>query len=276
MAAQVTEPAASGSLPQRALSAGVLMPIALGAAYLGGWPFAVLVGAVAVLMAREWARLCGLNGFGAVAVVHVLAVVAAVILSALAEITAALALVAAGVMVVAALSASSREHAAWPMIGIVYVALPAIACIYLRGDSDFGRAIIVWLFIVIWATDAGAYFVGRALGGPRLAPSISPGKTWAGLIGGIAAAAIAGAVAVMVMGLMPVLFLTLASAGIAVLAQLGDLIESWVKRRFNAKSSGRLIPGHGGMLDRVDGFVLAAPAVAGLSLLNNGGVLTWR
>ena len=252
------------------------MPIALGAAYLGGWPFAVLVGAVAVLMAREWDRLCRLDGFGAVAVVHALIVVAAVILSALTEIAAALMLVGAGVMIVGALSATSRQDAAWPMIGVVYVALPAIACIYLRGDSDFGRAVIVWLFIVVWATDAGAYFVGRALGGPRLAPSISPGKTWAGLIGGIAAAAIAAAVAVMVMGLMPVFFLILASAGIAVLAQLGDLSESLVKRRFDAKSSGQLIPGHGGMLDRVDGFILAAPVVAGLSLLNNGGALTWR
>jgi len=274
MAAQLVE-TGSGSLRQRALSAGVLMPIALGAAYLGGWPFAVLVGAVAVLMAREWNRLCRPNRFGALAVVHALVVVAAIALSVLTEITAALVLIAAGMTIIAALSFTSREDAAWPMIGVVYVALPAISCIYLRGDSDFGRAIIVWLFIVVWATDAGAYFVGRALGGPRLAPSISPGKTWAGLFGGIAAAAIAGAVAVMVMGLMPVSLLVLASAGVAVLAQFGDLSESLVKRQFNAKSSGRLIPGHGGMLDRVDGFVLAAPAVAGLSLLN-GGALTWR
>ncbi|PRD42254.1 phosphatidate cytidylyltransferase [Phyllobacterium phragmitis] len=146
----------------------------------------------------------------------------------------------------------------WPVAGLLYAGLPMISLSLLRGDEPFGFTAIVFLFAVVWATDIAAYFNGRAMGGPKLAPRFSPNKTWSGAIGGAAAAIAAG---VLVASLatppgnyvVPVLALLL-----SVISQVGDLGESWVKRIFGAKDSGRLLPGHGGIMDRVDGLVAAA------------------
>ena len=141
-----------------------------------------------------------------------------------------------------------------------------LALLWLRHQPAFGRETILWVLICIWATDIGAYFVGRTAGGAKLAPRISPGKTWSGLIGGMAWAAVASAVTGYAFGLGETVHLALAGAALAVVGQAGDLLESAAKRRAGVKDSGRLIPGHGGLLDRIDGLmaVLVAVAVARL------------
>ena len=139
--------------------------------------------------------------------------------------------------------------------------MPAVALIWLRHEPAGGRDLVLWLFLVVWAADSGAYAIGRLAGGPRLAPTISPGKTWSGFIGGLVAATLA---AVVVAGLFDIKGLAWAGLGgfvLAVATSAGDLVESAAKRHFVAKDTGRLIPGHGGLLDRIDGLLVAAVAV---------------
>ncbi len=221
----------------RVLSGLVLIPVALGLAYAGGAAFNILVLLAAALMADEWRRLCSID---------------------------------------AGASGTARRRWLWLAAGAVYIAVPCIAIIWLRSDAAVGRQAIFWLFAVVWATDIGAYFAGRGIGGPKLAPRISPGKTWAGLLGGMVCAALVGAVTALLLDLSHTAQLIVISALLAVVAQAGDLLESMVKRRFGVKDSGHLIPGHGGVLDRLDGLLTAAPAVAALTLVAGEGVLAWR
>jgi phosphatidate cytidylyltransferase len=166
----------------------------------------------------------------------------------------------------------------WTVAGFVYALLPAIALLWIRERyPDAGNPIaflLLWVFIVSWASDIGAYAVGRAIGRNKLAPSISPGKTVEGLFGGIVAAGLGSAAWAVYAGL-PELLLILAPL-FAVAAQMGDLFESWIKRRAGVKDSSHWLPGHGGLLDRVDGLLAVAPVVALLSLVGGSSVLTWR
>lgn len=142
-----------------------------------------------------------------------------------------------------------------------------VALLWLRHQPAFGRETILWVMVCIWATDIGAYFVGRTAGGARLAPRISPGKTWSGLIGGMAWAAVGSAVMGYALGLGETVTLAIAGAALAVVGQAGDLLESAAKRRAGVKDSGRLIPGHGGLLDRIDGLMAVLVAVAVVRLV---------
>lgn len=146
----------------------------------------------------------------------------------------------------------------WAIGGFLYAALSALALLWIRERADNGDGLwlVLWLFIVVWSVDIGAYFTGRAIRGPKLAPSISPGKTWAGFYGGIAAATLLGGAWVLVTQLP--LVLVLLAPLFAAAAQGGDLFESWMKRRAGVKDSGRLLPGHGGVFDRVDGLLPVA------------------
>jgi phosphatidate cytidylyltransferase len=146
-----------------------------------------------------------------------------------------------------------------------------VALLWLRHQPAYGRETILWVLICIWATDIGAYFVGRTAGGAKLAPRISPGKTWSGLIGGMAWAAVASAATGYALGLGETLHLALAGAALAVIGQAGDLLESAAKRRAGLKDSGRLIPGHGGLLDRIDGLMAVLVAVAAARLVAGDG-----
>ena len=146
-------------------------------------------------------------------------------------------------------------------LGTIYAGLPVLSLLLIRHQHD-GLVYALWAMALVWVTDIGAYFAGRAIGGPRLAPAISPNKTWAGLIGGIGLAAAFGLAMHYAYGLA--LRLTLASPLLAVVAQAGDLYESWLKRRAGVKDSGTLLPGHGGVLDRIDGLVPVAPVAAAL------------
>lgn len=158
----------------------------------------------------------------------------------------------------------TREQGfALKLAGLPYIALPVAGLLLLRGQPEIGFALTLWTFLVVWTTDIGAYFTGRTFGGPKLAPAISPGKTWSGLIGGMVASALVGGIFAAQADLPP-LCLWL-GAPFAALAQAGDLFESWLKRRAGLKDSGSILPGHGGMLDRLDGLVPVA-SVMGLLL----------
>lgn len=170
-------------------------------------------------------------------------------------------------------------RALWWGFGILYVALPCFALVWLRTEGQMGRETLMWLFAVVWSADTGAYLAGRAVGGPKMAPVISPNKTWAGLIGGVLSAGIVGAAVAAAFagdgGLTRPLAAAGFSAAIGFIAEMGDLLESGLKRRLAVKDSGRLIPGHGGLFDRVDGLLAAAVASALIQWAGAGSILTW-
>jgi phosphatidate cytidylyltransferase len=155
------------------------------------------------------------------------------------------------------------------------------APIVLRQDAALGLVAIVFLFAVVWATDIAAYFAGRALGGPKLWPAVSPKKTWSGAIGGLLGGVAAGLLVVKTAGLAIAPMLVLVAFGLSIVSQGGDLLESSIKRRFHAKDASQLIPGHGGLMDRLDGFLTAAAAAVMVGLLRGGlegparGLLVW-
>lgn len=156
---------------------------------------------------------------------------------------------------------------AWMALGLVYVLVPCLALVWMREESGDPFLVLV-LFVCVWASDTGAYAFGRLIGGPKLAPRISPNKTWAGLCGAMLASAAVLVAALLGFAVHPLSLpmTVLLGAAIGVIGQAGDLFESWVKRRFGAKDSGTLIPGHGGALDRLDSMLFVAPAV---------GLLMW-
>jgi phosphatidate cytidylyltransferase len=176
---------------------------------------------------------------------------------------------------------SAVAYLGWMMAGLLYAAVLALAPAILRGDAVLGFVAIVFLFAVVWSTDVFAYFAGRALGGPKLLPAVSPKKTWSGAAGGTLGAVAAGLIVAKVAGLQLTLGVAAVALLLSVVSQLGDLLESAIKRRFNAKDASHLIPGHGGLMDRLDGFLTAALAAAMVGLLRGGfeaparGLLIW-
>jgi phosphatidate cytidylyltransferase len=163
----------------------------------------------------------------------------------------------------------------WRVVGVFYIGLPCWALLSLRADPVAGRDTVFWLLAVVWAADIGAYAFGRLIGGPKLAPVISPNKTWAGFIGAVGMSAIVGVGAALLLDQTAVLTLAGLSALVGAASQVGDLVESWFKRHFGVKDTGSIIPGHGGLLDRVDGLLAAAVGVAILVAVGKGGILTW-
>lgn len=169
-------------------------------------------------------------------------------------------------------SNADSNKALWKIFGIFYIVLPCISMIWLRGITDKGELIIYWLFSVVWATDIGAYFAGCYIGGWKLAPAISPKKTWSGLIGGLICATLVGYITSYLYNPTNPEALILLSGVLGAYGQIGDLLESWIKRKFSIKDSGNLIPGHGGILDRVDSLVTVAPKVVLVLLLDKWGI----
>ncbi|MHA1599153.1 MAG: phosphatidate cytidylyltransferase [Alphaproteobacteria bacterium] len=172
------------------------------------------------------------------------------------------------------LTADADSRLPWLAFGAIYIVFPSLALLWLRGAGG-GRETVVWLLVLVWAADIGAYAAGRTIGGPKLAPAISPNKTWAGLFGCIAASALAGAAVANYFGTSGLFGVALISGFIGMLSQAGDLLESWVKRHFGVKDSSNLIPGHGGLLDRVDGLLAAALAAALIGFANKGNMALW-
>ena len=250
----VTEAAPSrrSDLASRTVAGLAMIVVAVACLWAGGVAFWALTALAAALMLWEWAGLMRVGrAFLALAIFAIPLVYAFPLLGGVGRTTVAL--LVSGAMLVA-LSGSGRMG-----FGLLYAGLPALALLFLR-DQPLGIGLTLWTLALVWATDIGAYFAGRAIGGPKLAPAISPNKTWAGLGGGILAAAIIGALLTIAFGL-PVKLAYLGGL-MAILAQIGDLYESWLKRRAGVKDSGHLLPGHGGVLDRLDGLVPVAAVVA--------------
>ena len=271
-------PAKSASDLTTRFAAGVVMiAVACVAIYVGGWLFRLLVAAAAAVMLIEWGDMHRVrrawSWAGSVLLIAGLLALSEWLYPAGAiDVIDGIEGISAesfdqlwvGFAILAGLGAlyglfSRRLSLGW---GFIYVALPSFALIVL----EWARFdLVFWLMLVTWSTDIFAYFAGRAIGGPKLAPRISPNKTWAGLAGGMGGAAVVGALAAFLFGLGPVFLL--AGAPLGLLAQLGDLYESKVKRRLGVKDSGSLLPGHGGVLDRLDGLLPVVLATLGLLLL---------
>ncbi|SFP76427.1 phosphatidate cytidylyltransferase [Mesorhizobium sp. NFR06] len=249
------------NLQQRVISAIVMAALTLTLTWLGGLPFRLFGAGIAALIFYEWTRMSRpVNGAAlgflpeALMLIFIVALIAG--LPAL-----WLLLVAAILVAVAAIGARIRGAALWEASGLGYATLSGFSLAYLRDDSRSGLIAILFLFAVVWATDIAAYFVGRTVGGPKLAPSISPGKTQSGALGGGAGGVVAGLLLAIAAGAGNLVQLGLVALALSIVSQIGDLFESWVKRRQGAKDSSNLIPGHGGVMDRVDGLVAAAFAL---------------
>lgn len=249
------------NLQQRIVSAVILAAVVLAVTWLGGLPFRLLAALIGALMFYEWLSMAGSGPAPRDRMVAALflAVTLVALLSG-APVVAEVAGLAVGVAVVHILERLSGAGR-WTAPGLAYAGLSAIALAALRDGDQAGLIAILFLFAVVWATDILAYFVGRAVGGPKLAPAISPGKTWSGAVGGAVGGLLAGIGVGVAASLSAPATLALVALGLSIVSQVGDLFESWVKRRHGVKDSSNLIPGHGGVMDRVDGLVVAAFAL---------------
>jgi len=218
-----------------------MAPIAIGIAWLGGWPFVLFWTLAACIVLWEWTRLVTRSPG----------------------------------------TASYTDFVLWMIAGLLYAGVIVLAPVILRRDPALGFVAIVFLFAVVWVTDIAAYFAGRALGGPKLWVAISPNKTWSGALGGALGGVIAALLVVKVAGLVIAPMLILVALALSIASQAGDLLESALKRQFGAKDAGALIPGHGGLMDRLDGFLTAVLAAVMVGLLREGfdgsarGLLVW-
>ena len=266
----------------RLASAAVLGPLALAAIWFGSPWFSLLVGVASAILAWEWVHLCGLRLRALPGAAVGVSLLAASVCAGLSLWPGALFALFIGTVLGwllaerVALTGSQQRAAVWLAAGVVYIGLAAVGLVWLRADDRAGRANVLFIVLVVWATDIGAYLVGRLVGGPRLAPRISPNKTWSGAAGGLAAALLVGvASAWLLAGLAAPWHAAAVALTMSGVAQGGDLFESWMKRRFMVKDSSRLIPGHGGLLDRADGLIAAAPVAAALSLAAGQGRVLW-
>ena len=281
MAAEGPSAAKWGDLGIRTLSAAVLIPAVLADVWVGGIWFHLFVALIGILMALEWVTIVH-RGSPVQFALHA----AGAMCGALLPLDVGLKGGLVAIAVIAALSAAiaAREQPGgpkWRYLGVVYVSVPPIALVMLREDPAFGIAAIVLVMLMVWAADTFAYFSGRILGGPKLAPRISPKKTWAGLGGAMAGSALAAYGVAQAMGLPSATVLVIVAALLAIVEQGGDLFKSSMKRHYGVKDSGQLIPGHGGVIDRVDGLVAVATAAALIGVFRAGvehagaGLLVW-
>jgi phosphatidate cytidylyltransferase len=260
------------------LAAAVAMgSLALAAAWIGGIIFAVFWWLASIVVLWEWQRLVGSARLAERVATGGLALALAALFALHNSILGAVAVLVLGAVAVGWLA--GRRDAFWSAAGALYAGALVASVVLLRISPSFGLAAILWLFAVVWGTDVAAYFAGRLIGGPRLWPSVSPGKTWSGAIVGAFGGAVLG---LMLAGwtnhLAALFWLGLAAA---IVSELGDLFESALKRRFGVKDSSGLIPGHGGLMDRLDGFVAASLFAAVFAGLNSrgsfiaGGLFQW-
>jgi phosphatidate cytidylyltransferase len=267
----------SRNLALRVAVALVLAPLAIAIAYAGGWLWTALVTLAAIGLYVEWLAIAGAVQQSRVVVSGVAALAASGLSLGSGRIEAAVVVLAAGFAAVALLMPQRRI---WTTAGFGYAAVAQLAAVLVRLDQKYGFLALMLIMLVVWASDIGGYFAGRGIGGPKLWPRVSPNKTWAGAVGGFAASllVVAGFAA---SGFGKTGPLLLSGAALSIASQLGDLFESAVKRHFGVKDSGNLIPGHGGLLDRLDGLVAALALAAIFGLLRNGvdgvgrGLVVW-
>jgi phosphatidate cytidylyltransferase len=276
-AARAAEEKPSRNLLMRVIVAAVLAPLAIGIAYVGGVFWIALVTLAVIGLYVEWLMVIGLARDMRVVACGVVALAIAGICLAMGRIEIALVILGIGLLATALIAPERRN---WVAAGFLYAAAAQTASILVRFDAAKGFVALMFVLLVVWVTDSGGYFAGRGIGGPKLWPRVSPKKTWAGAIGGFAAGLIVAACfAALDLGRTGPLLLL--GGMLSIVSQLGDLFESAVKRRFGVKDSSHVIPGHGGLLDRLDGFVAAIVVAAIFGLLRDGadgvgrGLMVW-
>jgi phosphatidate cytidylyltransferase len=274
-------------LARRVASALVLAPFAVLTAYFGGWLFLAVCALAAGVILWEWTALVTRGADLRILAPGVAALLAAAVLAGNSAAGAALGVIAIGAMLAGGVMAAwpgrnpTADGALWGAGGVIYAGAALLSPVVLRNDPELGFAALLFLFATVWATDIFAYLAGRTFGGPLLWPQVSPNKTWAGAIGGLCGGVAAGTLAAYAMGgTKPAVAGFLASV-LSIAAQGGDLFESAVKRRFGVKDTSSLIPGHGGVMDRLDGLLFAALAAVLIGILSAGlaaparGLLVW-
>jgi phosphatidate cytidylyltransferase len=265
-------------LGKRLVSAIVMAALAIAAVVAGGWPFVLFWAAAAIGVFWEWSAITA-GGAAVPRAIGIAALAASAVAAGFGLFFAALAALAAGIAGVA--GADGHRHRLWRAAGVAYASVVVLAPVALRRDHDFGLVAILFLFAVVWSTDVMGYFVGRAIGGPRLAPPISPNKTWSGACGGALGAVVAGVTVAAIAGGVALVPAAAVALGLSVASQGGDLFESAVKRRFGVKDASHVIPGHGGLMDRLDGFIAAGGVAALVGVICGGldaparGFLLW-
>ena len=269
---QPKQPKKKSDLLVRAISSLVLGPPVLAAVYFGAPFSSTLIFLCACILAWEWANLCGRGSLERLGILLITSVCGVMLIAVFDHFQFALLATLAATSVFLVLAQTVYRHTKnvlWYVIGSLYISISSLALLWIRDSSESGLYIFFWVLFVVWATDIGAYFTGRSLGGPKIAPGISPNKTWSGLIGGMTSAAIVSYVFAQWIDNVAVWELVIVGALLAVVSQAGDFFESHVKRIFNAKDSSKLIPGHGGLFDRVDGLLACAIVVAGFTFFSS-------
>ena len=261
----------SKNLKIRLLSGMCILPIPIIAIWNGSWIFVTFVGLLGLLLMCEWDKLIGLRSRKKINYVAPTLVGLSIWLIWSSNIWIALICLFGAIFVNFLTGTKDSRDKILSLWGPIYIFLPCACVVWIREYSGEGLALMLWLFVVVCVTDTGAYFFGKIVGGPRLAPKISPGKTWAGLFRGIICGTFFGTLFGVFWLDFPVIPSLWEWGGIAILvagvAQIGDLGESWLKRKMDVKDSGTIIPGHGGLLDRLDGFMVSAPVFTSVILL---------
>jgi phosphatidate cytidylyltransferase len=275
------------NLALRVASAAVLAPIAIAAAYIGGWIFLTVCAVAAGAILWEWSVLVSDGADPRILVPGWVGLLAAMALAGMDEPAAAVGVIAIGAVLAGCFAVRripgvpSRDHLVWAAAGVIYAGSAFLGPALLRRDAELGFTAVLFVAVTVWVTDIVAYFVGSGVGGPLLCPRISPKKTWSGALGGLAGGVAAGTLVFYASGIGKPAMAAVIAAVLSILAQAGDLFESAVKRHFGAKDASRLIPGHGGVMDRLDGLLFAALAALLIGILRQGmdaparGLLVW-
>jgi phosphatidate cytidylyltransferase len=271
--------AVRSNLALRVASSLVMAPLAIASAYAGGAVFLAFWTIAALVVLWEWQQLIGIRDRNPNAAIGAVALVGCAVSLGFGYLPAAVVLLTLGMLGTAILA--SKAQRTWRIAGLLYAAVLIFAPVVLRQDVPWGFCAILFLFVIVWLTDMAAYFAGRALGGPKLMPRISPNKTWSGAIAGALAGVGGGLGVALAFGIENLVAVAIIGLGFSVVAQGGDLVESAVKRVFDVKDAGGIIPGHGGLMDRLDGFLAAAAAAALIGLMRGGidtpaqGLMIW-
>ncbi len=252
------------NLVVRIAAAAVLIPVVLFVAWYGGFAFTVFVAVLGLLMAFEWTRMAHKDSKLQLAI-HAIGVLVAAF-SIYAPSLAIVGAVLAAVWIISLVWADKRSNLKWKILGVPYITLPVLALVWLRADALFGVVAVFTVFAAVWSADSLAYFAGRGFGGPKLWPSVSPNKTWSGFFGAVTGGLLGAVLVFYLTGQNGLGVAAILGAAIGGLEQGGDLLESAAKRTFGIKDSGAIIPGHGGVLDRVDGLMVAVVFALGVGI----------
>jgi len=260
--------AKKSNLMMRIVSAVVMLPIAIFIILESGSPFFILLCILTVIILSEWNGICEDKPLSLLVAVQSFCAVLLIFAVDWRSPYLNLSIASSLVSVIAA-AYFVKANIIWALVGFIYALVPSVSLLLI--SDMMGGEVVLWMMIVIWSMDTGAYFVGKNIGGPKMSPTISPNKTWSGLIGGTVTAILGSGIYTYFMKEQNILFfenatiLLILSGLFAILSQIGDLAESALKRKFSVKDSGSIIPGHGGVMDRVDGVLFVAPAVLAVS-----------